>query len=113
MCFFYKYFFMNKLQIFFLISSLTSATYAAYLDDWSNDALCGWMESASAPEYIQKEVEKRKLLCHGGLEVLYLPTEANLSTENGTVFASPDPSLIIELESSYEQGTEQTMGSSY
>ena len=104
---------MNKLQIFFLISSLTSATYAAYLDDWSNDDLCGWMESASAPEYIQKEVDKREILCHGGLEVLYLPTEANLSTENGTVFASPDPSLIIELESSYEQGTEQTMGSSY
>ena len=104
---------MNKLQIFFLISSLTSATYAAYLDDWSNDALCGWMESASAPKYIQKEVDKREILCHGGLEVLYLPTEANLSTENGTVFASPDPSLIIELESSYEQGTEQTMGSSY
>ena len=104
---------MNKLQIFFLISSLTSATYAAYLDDWSNDALCGWMESASAPEYIQKEVEKREILCHGGTEVSSLPTEANLSTENGTVFASPDPSLIIELESSYEQGTEQTMGSSY
>ena len=104
---------MNKLQIFFLISSLTSATYAAYLDDWSNDDLCGWTHSASVPEYIKIEVEKRKLLCHGGLEVLYLPTEANLSTENGTVFASPDPSLIIELESSYEQGTEQTMGSSY
>ena len=104
---------MNKLQIFFLISTLTSATYAAYLDDWSNDALCGWMESASAPEYIQKEVEKRKLLCHGGLEVLYLPTEENLSTENGTVFASPDPSIINELESNYDRGTEQTMGSSY
>ena len=104
---------MNKLQIFFLISSFTGATYAAYLDDWSNDALCGWMESASAPEYIQKEVEKREILCYGGIQVSSLPSEANLSSEGGTVFASPDPSLIIELESSYEQGTEQTMGSSY
>ena len=89
----------NKLRVFFLLSSIAGASNAAYLDDWSNDDLCGWMDSANAPEYIQKEVEKRKLLCHGGLEVLYLPTEANLSTENGTVFASPDPSLIIELES--------------
>ena len=113
MCFFYKYLFMNKLPIFFLISSLTSATYAAYLDDWSNDALCGWMESASAPEYIQKEVEKREILCHGGIEVSSLPSKGNLSSENGTLFPSPDSSLISELESSYDLGTEQTMGSSY
>ena len=105
---------MKKLFLFLLLAiGLTPISSADYLDDWPDDALCGWMESASAPEYIQKEVEKRKLLCHGGLEGLYLPTEANLSTENGTVFASPDPSLIIELESSYEQGAEQTMGSSY
>ena len=89
---------MNKLQIFFLISSLTSATYAAYLDDWSNDALCGWMESASAPEYIQKEVKKREILCHGVTEVSSLPAEANLSSESGTVFPSVDPDLIPEIK---------------
>ena len=89
---------MNKLQIFFLISTLTSATYAAYLDDWSNDALCGWMESASAPEYIQKEVEKREILCHGGTEVSSLPVEENLSSESGTVFPSVDPDLIPEIK---------------
>ena len=98
MCFFYKYFFMNKLQIFFLISSLTSTTYAAYLDDWSNDDLCGWMESASAPEYIHKEVEKREILCHGGTEVSSLPAEANLSSESGTIFPSVDPDLIPEIK---------------
>ena len=89
---------MNRLQIFFLISSLTSATYAAYLDDWSNDDLCGWMESASAPEYIQKEVEKREILCHGGIEVSSLPAEANLSSGSGTVFPSVDPDLIPEIK---------------
>ena len=89
---------MNKLQIFFLISSLTSATYAAYLDDWSNDDLCGWIESASAPEYIQKEVEKREILCYGGIEVSSLPAKANLSSEDGTVFPSPDPALIPEIK---------------
>ena len=89
---------MNKLQIFFLISSLTCATHAAYLDDWSNDALCGWMESASAPEYIQKEVETREILCHGGTEVSSLPAEANLSSESGTIFPSVDPDLIPEIK---------------
>ena len=89
---------MNKLQIFFLISSLTSATYAAYLDDWSNDDLCGWMDSASAPEYIQIEVEKREILCHGGTEVSSLPADANLSSGSGTIFPSVDPDLIPEIE---------------
>ena len=98
MCFFYKYFFMNKLQIFFLISSLTSTTYAAYLDDWSNDDLCGWMDSASAPEYIQIEVEKREILCHGGTEVSSLPADANLSSGSGTIFPSVDPDLIPEIK---------------
>ena len=98
MCFFYKYFFMNKLQIFFLISSLTSATYAAYLDDWSNDDLCGWTDSASVPEYIKIEVDKREILCHGGIEVSSLPAEANLSSGSGTVFPSVDPDLIPEIK---------------
>ena len=104
---------MNKILVIFLALSLTSVTQASYLDDWSNDNLCGWMESASAPEYIKAEVERRKILCYGGLEVAYLPTKANLSSEDGTIFSSPDPSMITELESSYDQGLEQTMGSSY
>ena len=89
---------MNKLQIFLLTLSLTGATYASYLDDWSNDDLCGWMDSGSAPEYIQKEVEKREILCHGGTEVSSLPVEGNLSSESGTVFPSVDPDLIPEIK---------------
>ena len=98
MCFFYKRFFMNKLQAFFLTLSLTGTTYAAYLDDWSNDDLCGWMDSASAPEYIQIEVEKREILCHGGTEVSSLPADANLSSGSGTIFPSVDPNLIPEIK---------------
>ena len=89
---------MSKLQIFFLTLSLTGPTYASYLDDWSNDDLCGWMDSGSAPEYIQKEVEKREILCHGGTEVSSLPVEGNLSSESGTVFPSVDPDLIPEIK---------------
>ena len=90
---------MNKLQAFFLTLSLTGTTYAAYLDDWSNDDLCGWMDSASAPEYIQKEVKKREILCYGGIEVSSLPDEASLSSESGTVFPSPDSALISKIKS--------------
>ena len=100
MCFFNKHLFMkNKLRVFFLLSSINVASNAAYLDDWSNDDLCGWMDSASAPEYIQKEVEKREILCYGGIEVSSLPDEANLSSESGTVFPSPDSALISKIKS--------------
>ena len=88
---------MKKVLVIFLVAGLTSAIYAAYLDDWSNDDLCGWMDSTSAPEYIQKEVDKREILCYGGVEVASLPTEVNLSVESGTVFPSPDPDLIKEV----------------
>ena len=90
---------MKKILVIFLASCLTSAIYAAYLDDWSNNDLCGWMDSTNAPEYIQKEVAQREILCYGGVEVASLPTEVNLSLESGTVFPSPDPDLIKEVSS--------------
>jgi hypothetical protein len=88
---------MKKIVVIVLASCLTSAIYAAYLDDWSNNDLCGWMDSTSAPEYIKKEVAQREILCYGGVEVASLPTEVNLSLESGTVFPSPDPDLIKEV----------------
>ena len=36
---------------------------------WSNNDLCGWTTSSSTPEDIQKEIEKREILCYGGVEV--------------------------------------------
>ena len=88
---------MKKIVVTFLASGLTCGTYAVYLDDWSNSDLCGWMDSTSTPEYIQKEADKRELLCYGGVEVASLPTEVNLSSRIGTVFPSPDPDLIKEV----------------
>ena len=88
---------MKKIVVIFLALWLSCCAYAAYLDDWSNDDLCGWIDSTSAPEYIRREVEKREILCYGGVEVAFLPTEVNLSIEGGTVFPSPDPDLIKEV----------------
>ena len=69
---------------------------ANYLSNWSNDNLCGWMESSSPPKNILDEVDKREILCSGGIEVSTLPEFDSYEGENGTVFPSPDPSLIPE-----------------
>ena len=90
---------MKKIIAIAFTLCTTNLAFASYLDAWSNDELCGWTSSASIPEHIQKEVEKREILCYGGVQVPSLPTEADLSSEFGTVFASPDPALIPETKS--------------
>jgi hypothetical protein len=103
---------MNRFLIIFALS-YTSASFGNLLDDWSNDALCGWMESTETPEYIQTEVIKREIICYGGVEVASLPNDKVLASGEGTVFPSPDPALIEKLKATYSQGVEQVMGSSY
>jgi len=78
-----------------LLISLNAS--ANYLSKWSNDDLCGWMESTSIPEYILDEVNKREILCSGGIEVSTLPEFDSYVSQNGTTFPSPDPSLIPEV----------------
>mgnify|MGYP003691491097 CR=1 FL=1 len=87
-----------------------SSSHSAILDDWSNDGLCGWMESAATPKYIQKEVTRRGVICYGGVEVSSLPDDKATTSGEGTVFPSPDPALIEKLKSTYSQGVEQVMG---
>ena len=82
-----------KRQYLFALS-FASSSYGNLVDDWSNDDLCGWMESTTTPEYIQVEVLKREIICYGGIEVSSLPSAEDYSSQNGTVFPSPDPSLI-------------------
>ena len=95
---------MNKIIVIFLALSLTSVTQASYLDDWSNDNLCGWMSSDSAPQHIKDEVIKRKILCFGGKEVESIPALTTQYNKNGTVFPSPDPSLLPEATNENDVG---------
>jgi len=93
---------MNTKLLYSLLSLFTglvisSSASADYLSEWSNDNLCGWMESTSVPEYILDEVNKREILCSGGIEVSTLPESDSYESQNGTVFPSPDPSLIPEV----------------
>ena len=92
---------MNKKLLYSLLGLfigllISLNAMANYLSEWSNDDLCGWMNSTSIPKNILDEVDKREILCYGGIEVSTLPESASYEGENGTIFASPDPSLIPE-----------------
>ena len=55
---------MKKLFLFILLSiGLTSFSYAGYLDDWTDDQICGWMDNPSPPEHMVEEAVKRNLDC--------------------------------------------------
>ena len=69
------------------------------MDDWYNDDLCGWMELAATPEYIQKEVFNREVIYYGDVEVSSLPDDKLVISGVGTTFPSPDPSLIPVMTS--------------
>ena len=91
---------MNKKTLLYPLISLFIGLHvslnanANYLSEWSNDDLCGWTESTSTPEHILDELDKREILCYGGIEVLILPESDSHELKNGTAFPSPDPSLI-------------------
>ena len=56
----------KKLLVFILLFT-TNVVSASYLDDWPDDALCGWMQQPSPPEHIVEEVKKRGILCTDGI----------------------------------------------
>ena len=64
-----------KKRFFFLLLTilLTSISSADYLDDWSDDSLCSWMENPSPPSYMVEEVNTRDISCSGGVAINNLP----------------------------------------
>ena len=48
--------FKKLLVLIFLFTANVAG--ASYLDDWPDDALCGWMQQPSPPEHIVAEVKK-------------------------------------------------------
>ena len=85
---------MKSRYLIAFVLGFASSSHGALLDDWSNDDLCGWMESSATPEYIRAEVQKREIICYAGVEVSSLPSSQDKTSQYGTVFPSPDPSLI-------------------
>ena len=61
---------MKKLFLFLLLSlGLTSISYGGYLDDRTDDQLCGWMDNPSPPDHIIAGVKKREISCEGGVAI--------------------------------------------
>ena len=88
---------LHSLLGLFIGLFISLSAMANSLSEWSNNDLCGWTESTSTPKYILDEVDKREILCSGGLEVLILPASDSYEGKNGTAFPSPDPSLVPEV----------------
>jgi hypothetical protein len=83
---------MIKKYLFVFLSCLISVSYANYLDDWTNEDLCRWMDAEIIPEHISEEIYTRKIVCFNDSEVIELSRQATYISEHGTVFPSPKPS---------------------
>ncbi len=87
---------MKKLFLFILLSlGLTSISLAGYLDDWTDDQLCGWMDNPSPPEHIVAEINKRGLSCG-------VSNNASSSSTTTTNTSNTDTSVIGELAMDFE-----------
>ena len=87
---------MKKLFPLILLSlGLTSFSYAGYLDDWTDDQLCGWMDNPSPPEHIVVEINKRGLSCG-------VSNKASDSLTTTTNTSNTDTSVIGELSMDFE-----------
>ena len=70
--------FKKLLVLIFLFTA--NIVGASYLDDWPDDALCGWMQQPSPPEHIVQEVKKRGILCTDGIASI----DPNASTDQSS-----------------------------
>ena len=87
---------MKQLTLLILLSlGLTSISSAGYLDDWTDDQLCGWMDKPSPPEHIVAEVKKRGLSCG-------VSNNASASSTTTTNTSNTDTSVIGELAMDFE-----------
>jgi hypothetical protein len=74
-----------KTLLVFLLLFTTNIVNANYLDDWPDDALCGWMQQSSPPEYIADEVKKRGILCTDGIASIDPNASSDQSSNNSGI----------------------------
>jgi len=90
---------MLKKYLFLFLISLANLSYANYLNDWTDEDLCRWMDAALIPEHIAEEIYTRKVVCFNNSETIELISQATYISENGTVFPSPKPSAKANMGS--------------
>jgi antitoxin component YwqK of YwqJK toxin-antitoxin module len=87
---------MKQLTLMIVLSlGLTSISLAGYLDDWTDDQLCGWMDNPSPPEHIVVEINKRGLSCGGS-------NKSSASKDTPTAISNTDTSDIGGLSMDFE-----------
>ena len=74
-----------KTLLVFLLLFTANIVNANYLDDWPDDALCGWMQQSSQPEYIVDEVKKRGILCTDGIASIDPNASSDQSSDNSGI----------------------------
>ena len=75
---------LKKLLVFLLFFT-ANVVSADYLDDWPDDALCGWMQQPSPPEYMVEEVKKRGILCTDGIASIDPNASLDQSSDNSGI----------------------------
>ena len=60
---------MKHFSFFVLLyAAFTTLAYAdTHIDSWTDNQLCGWMQSSDIPKYISDEVNERELYCIDGV----------------------------------------------
>ena len=58
---------MKRFFLLALSLGLASFAYGDNLDEWTDDQLCGWMQSSDIPKNISDEVSDRDLYCKDGI----------------------------------------------
>jgi len=72
--------FIKNVLGFLILLCIIGNVNAGYLDDWSDDALCGWLDNPSPPEHIVEEAIKRGISCPGEAASKHLIENAQSST---------------------------------
>ena len=81
-----------------LAIGLIGPTFAGFLDDWPDDALCGWMENPSPPAHIVEEVQKRGIGCEGGKAVVGAAQTNKITSTNKETTTSNRASSSVDKE---------------
>jgi hypothetical protein len=81
-----------------LAIGLIGPTFAGFLDDWPDDALCGWMENPSPPAHIVEEVQKRGIGCEGGKAVVGAAQTNKITSTNKKTTTSNRASSSVDKE---------------
>ena len=89
----------HRLLFILLIGiGFASISVAGYLDDWPDDALCGWMDSPSPPDHIVTEVKKRGISCEGGKAVVGAAKTNTTTSTNKKTTTSQKASSSVDKE---------------